>query len=347
MAPASPERGGGVFVNNEADGLFLQTCFDPPPTIADPGERCDELLLRASADPKAVNEAGEGALHLLVKGITCCDTCTKNLWRRELARALVSMDRVDPTRRDRSGATARDLAKGKGFEVFTRELFLLERRFSKGKVGPHTMRFRLGQRVEAHFHDSYQPGRVVKLWDERNAYRIRLDQGTDVWAPADHDSCVRALPECKLVKKNKIDDGRVNAAATAAKVLAGWKTKTQEGDGAGGAGGADGADGADGAEDLDERQEEEGDEGELLLEEGEGDFEPSDKATDDLVEAFASQWGSVSTTGSAQRLKLDPNIFSMIKTSASSELACRNGKCDGLRGTPKKRSKKKKKDRRR
>merc|ERR1712146_652023 len=54
------------------------------------------------------------------------------------------------------------------------------------------LRFAVGDAVRARVGahplagaDGYTPGRVIKLWDEGNAYRIRLDdeEQTEVWAP--------------------------------------------------------------------------------------------------------------------------------------------------------------------
>lgn len=56
------------------------------------------------------------------------------------------------------------------------------------------LRFQVGDRVEANV-NKFVPGRVLKHWDEGNAYRVELADGkrTNVWAPVDIDSYIRAL----------------------------------------------------------------------------------------------------------------------------------------------------------
>jgi len=53
------------------------------------------------------------------------------------------------------------------------------------------VRWKVGHRVECRIRDGYSPGTIIKLWDEGNAYRVRLDQGMEVWAPIDEDVFVR------------------------------------------------------------------------------------------------------------------------------------------------------------
>jgi hypothetical protein len=54
------------------------------------------------------------------------------------------------------------------------------------------LRFKVGDRVEAAVEGGYKPGEVIKLWDEGNPYRIRLDwQGLEVWGPVDENEYVR------------------------------------------------------------------------------------------------------------------------------------------------------------
>lgn len=56
-----------------------------------------------------------------------------------------------------------------------------------------TLRFAVGDVVEANV-GVYQKGKVVKHWDEGNAYRVQLlnEKKTEVWAPIDMDSYIRA-----------------------------------------------------------------------------------------------------------------------------------------------------------
>jgi G3E family GTPase len=57
------------------------------------------------------------------------------------------------------------------------------------------LRFKVGAVVMARrgpHEDDRARGKVIKHWDEYQAYRIRLDDGTEVWAPIDIDDFVRA-----------------------------------------------------------------------------------------------------------------------------------------------------------
>ena len=59
------------------------------------------------------------------------------------------------------------------------------------------LRFAVGQKVYArlrggNFPEAYDKGTIIKQWDEGNPYRIRLDNGTEVWGPDDDDTYVRA-----------------------------------------------------------------------------------------------------------------------------------------------------------
>jgi G3E family GTPase len=54
-----------------------------------------------------------------------------------------------------------------------------------------TLRFAVGDAVLANV-GTWEKGRVLRHWDEGNAYRIELEDGTNVWGPIDDDSFVRA-----------------------------------------------------------------------------------------------------------------------------------------------------------
>jgi len=55
------------------------------------------------------------------------------------------------------------------------------------------LRFAIDARVQAKTDEnSYTPGKVVRHWDEMNAYRIRLDDGDEVHAPMDEDCFIKA-----------------------------------------------------------------------------------------------------------------------------------------------------------
>ena len=55
------------------------------------------------------------------------------------------------------------------------------------------LRFGIGAKVMANVGE-FTPGVILAQWDEGNAYRIELldDARTNVWAPVDDDSFVRA-----------------------------------------------------------------------------------------------------------------------------------------------------------
>lgn len=72
------------------------------------------------------------------------------------------------------------------------------------------LRFAVGDKVLANVENGFQSGSVLKvsrslcsssrivdapqLWDDGNPYRIRLDDGTEVWGPEDVDEFVRKAP---------------------------------------------------------------------------------------------------------------------------------------------------------
>jgi len=64
----------------------------------------------------------------------------------------------------------------------------LEKGVMKCKVAP--LRFKVGDAVEANC-DGWCAGRIIAHWDEGNAYRIKLDDGEEVWAPVDIDQFCR------------------------------------------------------------------------------------------------------------------------------------------------------------
>ncbi len=54
------------------------------------------------------------------------------------------------------------------------------------------LRFKVGDAVMANC-GSFKKGKILKLWDDGNAYRIKLQDGEEVWAPIDIDVYVRAV----------------------------------------------------------------------------------------------------------------------------------------------------------
>lgn len=55
------------------------------------------------------------------------------------------------------------------------------------------LRFDVGTPVEARAMGGWKSGKIIRHWDDGNAYRIRLDDGVQVWAPVDVDHFVRAV----------------------------------------------------------------------------------------------------------------------------------------------------------
>eukprot|EP01083_Nonionella_stella_P089553 249900_1 len=53
------------------------------------------------------------------------------------------------------------------------------------------LRFPVGTKVEANI-GTYTKGTIIKQWEEGNAYRIKLDNNNEIWAPVDIDEYVRA-----------------------------------------------------------------------------------------------------------------------------------------------------------
>jgi hypothetical protein len=57
------------------------------------------------------------------------------------------------------------------------------------------LRFKIGSQVQARTgQDDYENGHIVGVWDEYNAYRIRLLSGDEVHAPCDDDRFLRVAP---------------------------------------------------------------------------------------------------------------------------------------------------------
>ena len=182
---------------------FLDLCLHSNSTNTNQCPAVTAMLLKG-ASVSATNSLGETALHLLVRGINCCDTCRYQSWRRELALQLVVDDGIDPTLRDSSGLTAQDLATSLHYEAFSstlKDLVEYHKRYVK-----NILRFKLSQRVLAKFAEGFVPGVVMRKWDQGNAYRIRLECGTEVFAPKDHDVYVKARDRKDPATSNGADD---------------------------------------------------------------------------------------------------------------------------------------------
>jgi len=57
------------------------------------------------------------------------------------------------------------------------------------------LRFGIGDKVLARTGGcDFTPGNVIGHWDELNAYRVKLNRGDEVWAPADEDGFIKVPP---------------------------------------------------------------------------------------------------------------------------------------------------------
>eukprot|EP00729_Bicosta_minor_P003185 gene3185-15158_t len=57
------------------------------------------------------------------------------------------------------------------------------------------LRFKVGDTVMANVSGSFSTGLVVKVWDSGKPYRIQLPDETEVWAPSDDDTFIRATTQ--------------------------------------------------------------------------------------------------------------------------------------------------------
>ena len=56
-----------------------------------------------------------------------------------------------------------------------------------------SLRFKVGDRVLANALGGWKNGKIIRIWDHGNPYRIELEDGTNVWGPEDVDKFVRPL----------------------------------------------------------------------------------------------------------------------------------------------------------
>ena len=57
------------------------------------------------------------------------------------------------------------------------------------------LRFKVGDTVMANVSGSFSTGLVVKVWDSGKPYRIQLPDETEVWAPSDDNTFIRAITQ--------------------------------------------------------------------------------------------------------------------------------------------------------
>merc|ERR1719203_1788344 len=57
------------------------------------------------------------------------------------------------------------------------------------------LRFKVGDAVQAASEEGWTKGKIIKVWDDGNPYRIELDDAekTNVWGPIDDVRFVRAV----------------------------------------------------------------------------------------------------------------------------------------------------------
>lgn len=66
---------------------------------------------------------------------------------------------------------------------------MLKKRFMDCIAGE--LRFKVGDKVQCIVQEGWVKGKVLKLWDQGNPYRVRLENGGECWAPEDSDTFVR------------------------------------------------------------------------------------------------------------------------------------------------------------
>ena len=56
------------------------------------------------------------------------------------------------------------------------------------------LRFMVGDKIKAKVRAGWRTGKVIKIWDEGNPYRIELqnEDKTNIWGPHDDDKCIKA-----------------------------------------------------------------------------------------------------------------------------------------------------------
>ena len=62
------------------------------------------------------------------------------------------------------------------------------------------LRFKVGDTVMANVSGTFAAGLIVKVWDAGKPYRIQLPDETEIWAPSDDDTFVRAQNQEKVVE---------------------------------------------------------------------------------------------------------------------------------------------------
>lgn len=72
---------------------------------------------------------------------------------------------------------------------------MLEEEFMKCKA-EENLRFKEGDKVECKTgKNEWQEGKILRIWDEGNPYRVELqnERKTNIWAPEDRDLCIRSV----------------------------------------------------------------------------------------------------------------------------------------------------------
>jgi G3E family GTPase len=67
-----------------------------------------------------------------------------------------------------------------------------------------SLRFAPGATAFCNVEGGFKEGKVLRHWDEGNAYRVRLADGTEVWAPIDEDGFIRCPPPAYLPQVGEV-----------------------------------------------------------------------------------------------------------------------------------------------
>jgi hypothetical protein len=68
----------------------------------------------------------------------------------------------------------------------------IKQSFADCKAKP--LRFDVGKKVRVNLENGFESGVVASLWDDGNAYRVKVDRGgIEVWAPEDNDKYIKGF----------------------------------------------------------------------------------------------------------------------------------------------------------
>ena len=105
--------------------------------------------------------------------------------------------------------------KGKGRGSRSNDALPLVGQYNSGRPD---LRFKVGDLVQAFAgQGEWINGKIIKVWDQENPYRIELEDGTNVWGPEDTNNFVRDRTPLEPLRFKIGDKVLANA-------LGGWKT---------------------------------------------------------------------------------------------------------------------------